>query len=43
MYDSAKILHAGGSRTTNTVGVIDLNDATPKWKWTGSMHSPGDT
>jgi galactose oxidase len=37
MYESGKILYAGGSRTTNTAEVIDLNAATPAWKWTGSM------
>jgi galactose oxidase len=37
MYESGKILYAGGARTTNTAEVIDLNAATPAWKWTGSM------
>jgi galactose oxidase len=37
MYDDGKILYAGGSRTTNTAEVIDLNRATPAWSWTGSM------
>jgi hypothetical protein len=37
MYDDGKILYAGGSRTTNTAEVIDLNLAKPVWKWTGSM------
>jgi galactose oxidase len=37
MYDDGKILYAGGSRTTNTAEVIDLNAASPVWKWTGSM------
>jgi hypothetical protein len=37
MYDDGKILYAGGSRTTNTAEVIDLNLAQPVWKWTGSM------
>jgi hypothetical protein len=37
MYESGKILYAGGSRTTNTAEVIDLNAATPAWQWTGSM------
>jgi len=37
MYESGKILYAGGSRTTNTAEVIDLNTATPAWQWTGSM------
>lgn len=37
MYDAGKILYAGGSRTTNTAEVVDLNAARPAWKWTGSM------
>lgn len=37
MYDDGKILYAGGSRTTNTAEVIDLNAGTPVWRWTGSM------
>ena len=37
MYDDGKILYAGGSRTTNTAEVIDLNAAKPVWSWTGSM------
>jgi hypothetical protein len=37
MYESGKILYAGGSRTTNTAEVIDLNAASPTWQWTGSM------
>jgi hypothetical protein len=37
MYDDGKILYAGGSRTTNTAEVIDLNEAAPVWRWTGSM------
>jgi galactose oxidase len=37
MYDDGKILYAGGSRTTNTAEVINLNQAQPVWSWTGSM------
>ena len=37
MYDDGKILYAGGARTTNTAEVIDLNQGTPAWRWTGSM------
>jgi galactose oxidase len=37
MYEGGKILYAGGSRTTNTAEVVDLNAATPAWQWTGSM------
>jgi Domain of unknown function (DUF1929) len=42
MYDDGKILYAGGNRpserpATNTAEVIDLNQASPSWSWTGSM------
>lgn len=37
MYDDGKIIYAGGAFTTNTAEVIDLNEANPKWRWTGSM------
>jgi galactose oxidase len=37
MYDDGKILYAGGAFTTNTAEVIDLNQASPSWRWTGSM------
>ena len=37
MYASGKILYVGGGRTTNTAEIIDLNQAAPAWKWTGSM------
>lgn len=37
MYDDGKILYAGGSRTTNTAEIIDLNRSSPVWTWTGSM------
>jgi galactose oxidase len=37
MYDNGKILVAGGGRVTNTAEVVDLNQAKPKWRWTGSM------
>jgi galactose oxidase len=37
MYDDGKILYAGGARTTNTAEVLDLNLASPVWRWTGSM------
>jgi galactose oxidase len=37
MYEPGKILYAGGGRTTNTAEIIDLNQATPTWQWTGSM------
>ena len=37
MYDAGKVLYVGGGRTTNTAETIDLNSATPTWKWTGSM------
>jgi PKD repeat protein len=37
MYELGKILYVGGGRTTNTAEVIDLNQASPTWQWTGSM------
>ena len=37
MYDDGKILYAGGSQTTNTAEVIDLNQAAPVWHWTSPM------
>jgi len=37
MYDDNRILYAGGNRTTNTAETLDLNAATPAWKWTGPM------
>jgi galactose oxidase len=40
MYEQGKVLYAGGSRTTNTAEVIDLDAAAPAWTWTGSMSVP---
>src|SRR5689334_23145760 len=41
MYDSGKVLVVGGADPpTATAEVIDLNAATPAWKFTGSMHFP---
>jgi hypothetical protein len=37
MYQPGKILYAGGGRTTKTAEIIDLNQASPTWRWTGSM------
>jgi hypothetical protein len=37
MYQPGKILYVGGGRTTKSAEIIDLNQATPVWKWTGSM------
>ncbi len=37
MYEPGKILYVGGGRTTNTAETIDLNQAAPVWRWTGSM------
>ncbi len=37
MYQPGKILYAGGGRTTTTAETIDLNEASPVWKWAGSM------
>lgn len=41
MYDAGKVLDVGGADPpTATAEVIDLNAATPVWKFTGSMHYP---
>ena len=41
MYDLGKVLVVGGADPpTATAEVIDLNAATPVWKYTGSMHFP---
>ena len=40
MYLPGKILYAGGGRTTATAEIIDLNQAAPAWKYTGSMAYP---
>jgi hypothetical protein len=37
MYENGKILAAGGGRTTNTAELINLNQAAPSWRFTGSM------
>ena len=37
MYQPGKILSVGGGRTTNTAEIIDLNQASPVWKWTNPM------
>jgi galactose oxidase len=37
MYLPGKILYVGGGRTTATAETIDLNQAAPVWRWTGSM------
>jgi len=39
MYQPGRILYAGGgdSPPTNTAEVINLNDANPTWRYTGSM------
>jgi len=39
MYEPGKILYAGGGYNppTNTAEVIDLNEANPTWRYTGSM------
>jgi hypothetical protein len=37
MYEPGKVLYAGGGRTTNTAEIINLNQASPTWQWTGSM------
>jgi galactose oxidase-like protein/glyoxal oxidase-like protein len=40
MYDIGKILYVGGGRTTNTAEIINLGEAAPVWRWTGSMVYP---
>jgi Domain of unknown function (DUF1929)/Carboxypeptidase regulatory-like domain len=41
MYDAGKVLDVGGADPpTATAEVIDLNAATPVWKYSGSMHYP---
>ena len=40
MYDNGKILYVGGGHTTNTAEIIDLDQPSPTWQWTGSMASP---
>ena len=38
MYEPGKILYAGGDDpSTNTAEVINLNDASPAWRYTGAM------
>ena len=40
MYDEGRILYVGGGHTTNTAEIVDLRQASPVWKWTGSMAYP---
>jgi len=41
MYEPGKILYVGGgSPPTKYAEIIDLNDATPTWRFTGSMAFP---
>ena len=40
MYRPGKVLYVGGGRTTATAEIIDLNQANPAWKMTGSMAFP---
>jgi hypothetical protein len=41
MYDAGTVLDVGGADPpTATAEVIDLNAATPVWKYSGSMHYP---
>jgi len=41
MYGPGKILYVGGGDPpTNTAEIIDLNQATPAWQFTGSMAFP---
>jgi galactose oxidase len=40
MYDVGKIIVMGGGYTERTAEVINLNDASPAWKFTGWMQFP---
>jgi galactose oxidase len=40
MYDTGKIMIVGGGNTTATAELIDLNQASPAWQQTTSMHFP---
>ncbi len=41
MYEAGKVLWAGGGDPpTETCEIIDLNDPTPSWQFTGSMAQP---
>ena len=40
MYRPGRILYAGGGRTTASAEIIDLNEASPRWRMTGSMAFP---
>jgi len=37
MYEPGKILYVGGGPPTNTAEIIDLNQPSPAWSFTGSM------
>ncbi len=37
MYEPGKILYVGGGPPTNTAEIIDLNQPSPAWTYTGSM------
>src|SRR5437773_43882 len=37
MYEPGKILYVGGGPPTNTAEIIDLNQSSPAWSFTGSM------
>src|SRR5438552_16966947 len=37
MYEPGKILYVGGGPPTNTAEIIDLNQPSPAWAYTGSM------
>jgi Domain of unknown function (DUF1929)/Glyoxal oxidase N-terminus/Kelch motif len=38
LYNSGKLLIAGGGTPTNSAEVIDLNQTNPQWRFTGSMN-----
>ena len=37
MYDDGKVLVVGGGKPTNSAETIDLNAASPAWRYTGAM------
>jgi galactose oxidase len=40
MYDAGKILIVGGGNTLSSAETINLNNSSPQWQYTGSMHFP---
>jgi hypothetical protein len=40
MYQPGKIIYIGGGAPTATAEIIDLNQASPSWRYTNPMHTP---